>query len=99
LGTAACHGTLILIVKIPPRKRGKRHFKTMTIGTAAFSVAAGATADVQFELNARGRALLSADHGRLNARLTIRKASPAPSQTHTEKVQLVWQKAHGKARR
>jgi hypothetical protein len=99
LGTAACHGTLILIVKIPTRKRGKRHFKTMTIGTAAFSVAAGATADVQFELNARGRALLSADHGRLNARLTIRKASPAPSQTHTEKVQLVWQKAHGKARR
>jgi hypothetical protein len=98
MGTATCHGTLTLTVKSPTRKRGKRRFKTMTIGTATFFSAAGATATIQFELNATGRALLSADHGRLNARLTILKTSPAPSQTHTEKVQLVRQKTHGKAR-
>jgi hypothetical protein len=99
MGTTTCHGTLTLIVKSPTRKRGKRRLKTMTIGTASFFAAAGATATIQFELNATGRALLSADHGRLNARLTIRKTSPAPLQTHTEQVQLVRQKAHGKTRR
>jgi hypothetical protein len=99
IGTATCHGTLTLIVKRPTRMRGKRRFETTTIGAAAFSVAAGTTATVQLELNATGRALLAADHGRLNARLTIRKASPAPSQTRFEKVQLVRQKAHGKTRR
>jgi hypothetical protein len=99
IGTATCHGTLTLIVKKPTRRRGKRYFKTMTIGTASFSVAAGAKAAIQFELNATGRALLNADHGRLNARLSIRKASPAPAQTRTEMVQLTRQKAHGETKR
>jgi hypothetical protein len=67
--------------------------------TATFSIPAGRTAIVELKLNAAGRALLNADPGRLNASLTVLKASPAPSHTHTEKVQLVRQKTHGKAKK
>lgn len=97
-GATTCHGRLILTVKRATSRRGKKRFKVITIGTAIFSTAAGVTAAVEFELNARGRALLRADHGRLNARLTILKTSPAPSQTHTEKVRLV-RSARPRARR
>jgi hypothetical protein len=63
-----------------------------TIGRARFSISAGKTAEVRLTLNATGRALLNADHGRLSASLAILKSSPTPSQTHTETVQLVHQK-------
>jgi len=76
----------------------KKDRKTTAIGTAGFSIPAGNTATIELKLNAPGKALLGADHGRLGAMLSILKSSPAPSQTHTEDVHLVQQKAHGKAK-
>jgi hypothetical protein len=44
---------------------------------------------VKLTLDAAGRTLLSAHHGRLNASLRILKSLPAPAQMRTEKVYLV----------
>ena len=96
-GTGACAGKLTLTGK-NTAKEGKRT-KTTTIGTAGFSVLAGSTATVKLTLNASGRALLGADHGRPSATLTILKSSPAPSQTHIASVRLVQEKARGKAKK
>ncbi len=95
-GTATCAGKLTLTGK-NTTKKGKKA-KTETIGTATFSIPTGKTATIELDLNAAGRALLGADHGRLSASLTILKSSPAPSQTHAENVRLVQKKAHGKAK-
>jgi hypothetical protein len=100
-GTATCTGKLTLTVRTQGmfEKHGRsgkgrqRRSKTTTIATASFSISPGKTATIDVKLNAPGRALLSADHGRLSASLTILKSSPAPSQTHTESVQLVQRKA------
>jgi hypothetical protein len=51
-----------------------------------------APAAIELELNSIGRALLSADHGRLSVNLMILKSSPSPSQTHNDNVQLVLRK-------
>jgi hypothetical protein len=53
----------------------------------------------KLRLDPLGRALLSTDHGRLYATLTVLKSSPAPSQAHTEKVQLVPETAGKEQRR
>jgi hypothetical protein len=91
-GTSTCRGKLTLTVKT--RDKGKqRRSKTTTIWTAGFSIPAGKTATIRLKLNGPGQALLSADHGRLSATLTILKSSPAPAQTHTESVHLAQQKA------
>jgi hypothetical protein len=93
-GTGTCRGTLRLNVETRSKGKGRRS-KTTTIGTAAFSIPAGKTATIRLMLDARARALLdmSAHHRRLSATLTVLESSPAPSQTHTESVQLVQQKA------
>jgi hypothetical protein len=96
-GTGACAGKLTLTVK-GTTKKGRKG-KTQTIGTAAFSIPAGKTVTIQLKLNAAGRSLLGAGHGRLGAKLTILKSSPAPSQTHTQSVRLMERKAGGKAKR
>jgi hypothetical protein len=96
-GTGTCGGKLTLTAKT--KGKGKKKTNTETIGTATFSIPAGKTATIRLKLNAAGRALLGAHHGRLSASLTILKSSPAPSQTHTESVRLVLQKAHGKAKK
>jgi hypothetical protein len=91
-GTSTCHGKVTLTVRSQSKRSGKRrsgHSKATTIGTATFSIPPGKTAVVELRLNPAGRALLSADHGRLNATLTLLKSSPAPAQTHTENVRLL----------
>jgi hypothetical protein len=93
-GTGTCRGKLTLTGKSTAKKG-----KTTTIGTASFSILAGKTAAIRLTLNAGWRALLSADHGRLNATLTVLKSSPSPSQTHSEGVRLVRQKAHGQRKK
>jgi hypothetical protein len=92
-GTGTCSGKLMLNIKT--RSKGKRRrSKTVTIGTAAFSIPAGKTAAIRLMLDTRARALLGGpDHRRLSATLTVLESSPPPSQTHTESVQLVQQKA------
>ena len=46
-----------------------------------------------------GRVLLGAAHGRLSAILTVLQSAPAPSQTHSESVELLWPKVHRKAKK
>ncbi len=94
-GTSTCAGKLTLTAKSAAKKGKKKSKKveTETIGTASFSISAGKTATVKLTLNATGRALLSAAHGRLAATLTILKSAPAPAATQTESVHLVQHKA------
>jgi hypothetical protein len=95
-GTGTCRGRLTLTVRTQGMfeqrgrsgKGGTRRFKMTTIGTASFSIAPGKTVTTKLKLNGAGRALLSADHERLSATLTILKSSPAPAQTHTDSVHL-----------
>lgn len=96
---ATCAGKLTLTAKIAFKKHNKTKTKTQTVGTATFSIPPGKTATIEVTLKAGARALLGSGHARLNASLTILKSSPAPSQTQTEKVQLVQQKAHGKTKK
>jgi hypothetical protein len=106
-GTGKCDGKLTLTVRtqgtFEKRERsgkdGMRRSKTTTIGTASFSIPPGKTRTVELELNAAGRALLSADHGRINASLTILESSHSPAQTTVYSVHLAQQKTHGKAAR
>ena len=92
-GTDTCAGELTLTVRTKGKKGGnRRRSRTTTIGTATFSIPTGRTVNVELRLDAAGRALLDAPHGRLSATLTILKSSPAPSQTHAENVRLVQQK-------
>jgi hypothetical protein len=69
-----------------------------TTHSQACPVTAGKTAIIKLTLDGTGRVLLSAGRGRLSAHLTILMSSPLPSQTHTESVELVQQKARGKAK-
>jgi hypothetical protein len=96
-GTTKCAGKLKLTIE-GATKKGKKT-KTETIGTSTFSIPPNETTPIKITLNAAGKALLSADHGRLGATLSILKSSPAPSQTHTDSIHLVQQKAHGKTKK
>jgi hypothetical protein len=100
LGIESCHGKLILSAKIASKAKGKKKAaRTVNIGAASFSIPGDETKTVNVGLDTAGRALLSIDHGRLGASLTILESSPSPSQTHTESIQLVQQKAHGHAKK
>jgi hypothetical protein len=95
-----CNGTVTLLAKRTTRSRGGRKASrttTVKIGTAAFSLEAGATETVKIHLNAAGRALLSAGHGRLAASLAIEETEV---HTWTDGVRLVaQQKGHGARKR
>jgi hypothetical protein len=88
-GKGICSGKLKLTVKT---KAGHKRFKTKTIGTGTFSIPPGAVRTVRVKLNAAGRALLKAGHGRLGASIAIVKLSPGPAQARTASVRLVLQK-------
>jgi hypothetical protein len=89
-----CNGVLVLTASQTVRlKGGKKKSHRMAIGTANFSLTAGETGTVKIHLNATGRALLSAAHGHLPARLAI-EVIEVPTQT--DPVQLVAQQTgHG----
>jgi hypothetical protein len=81
-----CRGRLKLAVR---SRSGKRRLRTSAIATSSFSLPPAKTVSIKLELSALGRSLLSADHGRLRAALTIRKSSPGPTQTQTDRVHLL----------
>ncbi len=93
-GSVTCRGRLTLEVKVKAKgsKSGNMRSKTETIGTAGFSTAPGRTEVVTIELNAAGRALLTAGHGRLNASLVILRVSPGPAHAQSASVRLAQQK-------
>ena len=90
-GQATCRGRLALIATRRVRVDGRTTLRNVRIGRASFAVAAGRTALVDMRLNAAGRGLLRAAHGRLRARLTISRlrAAPLAPQTQTVGVRLV----------
>ncbi len=96
-GTGTCSGTLTLTAK-GAKKGKKKRPKTTIIGTGKFSIPAGKSAHVALTLNAAGRALLRADHGRLNATLTILTSSPAPTRTQHVSVHLAQRSTKAKRR-
>lgn len=88
IGAGSCRGKLVLLRRVTSRRKGGQS-KATIIGSSGFSIPASATTTVKLALNVRGRALLRADHGQLNAALTILKSSPRPSHTYNESVRLV----------
>ena len=96
-GTGRCRGRLKLIAKALATtitKRSRKRSKASIIATATFSILAGKTSIVRLRLNAAGRSLLAAHHGRLNMNLTILRSSSGPSQTRIETFHLTLQKSH-----
>lgn len=94
LGEASCHGKLTLSVPAKlastAKAKGKKHpARAVRIGSAAFSIAGDTAKTVKLDLNATGRALLTADHGRLRASLEILELAPSPKNTQMKTVQLV----------
>ncbi len=86
-GTVKCAGSLKLTTKTRPRKR--RHpGKTEIIATSKFAVAPDTTATIELKLNAAGRSLLKAAHGRLDASLTVVETSPAPAHIDKQNVRF-----------
>lgn len=92
-GGRGCAGKLTLSAQALSKGRKRSH--TLTIASAGFSIAAGTTATVQIKLSASGRALLSAEHGHLSARLTIAQSVPTPARSQTKSVYLSRQRARG----
>jgi hypothetical protein len=85
-GVSTCSGKLML--EITRTARGRRT-KTTTIATGSFSIPAGRTVIVTLKLNAAGRALLKAHHGRLSSRLKIVESSDGSTSTQDESVRLL----------
>lgn len=85
VGAGTCRGTLTLKVKL---KSAKGRSRSKRIAVVSFSLAAGKLATVKLALNASGRALLRAGHGRLSASLVVLKSVPAPAQARTARVRL-----------
>jgi hypothetical protein len=84
-GTRACKGRLTLAVRMKARNRRPQ---MRTVGASTFSIPAGRTRTVTVKLNAMGRLLLGAAHGRLGATVAILKMSPAPARSLTATVSL-----------
>lgn len=87
-GTAKCSGMLILRSSITHTAESRRG-QAMTIGSRSFSIVGADQAVVGIKLNPRGRSLLRAAHGHLDARLTIDETSPKPGDIRIETVSLV----------
>jgi hypothetical protein len=73
--SARCHGRVRLSTRASRRGDGRRR----PLGGASFSIAAGRRATVDVQLDARGRALLSASRGRLDAALAVKISGGAMS--------------------
>ena len=82
---ATCSGHVTLTAKLAVRGHRTR---TVTIATAAFTIAAGRTSSVRLRLSALGRSLLHGAHGHLSAQILLIKSAPAPSQEQRRTIRL-----------
>jgi hypothetical protein len=89
LGIASCHGKLALRAKSTVKAKGKRKTRTVRLGAVSVSISGDETKTVKVKLDAAGRALLSANHGRLSASLELLELAPSPENTQTQAVHLV----------
>ncbi len=95
--TGGCGGKLTLSAKGMTKKGRKA--KTETIGTTSFSIPRSVTTTVRLALNASGKALLGANHGRLTSTLSLLKSLPKPSQARTYTVHLVQRTIRGRSKK
>jgi hypothetical protein len=83
-GTGRCSGRLTLKVR---RKIAHHRYLVRTIAAGNFAIT-GKSRTITLKLNARGRALLRAGHGRLSAQLSVLRSSPAPRLARISNVRL-----------
>jgi len=83
-----CSGTVTLTATITVRRNGRRHRRTVTIGSASFKISAGGTASVSIALNSLGRQLLRNRHGHLRGSLLIHTNAPVTTAAAAHPVQL-----------
>jgi hypothetical protein len=88
-GAGACSGRLTLSFNLRPKGR---RAKPQAIGTASYSIAAGASKLFKITLNKAGRKLFRAHRGKLNVSLAIVRAVPAPRLAKSASVRLTWKK-------
>ena len=84
-GSARCTGKLTL--KVLSRASGRRA-RARTIGVTRFSIVVSKPVTLRVKLNAAGRALLKARHGKLRASLVVLRVAPAPSSAQSASVRL-----------
>lgn len=90
LGSASCRGKVTLFVQTSAKGNGKIvRALSEKIGVGSFSIAGDEIKTVKVALDATGRALFSADHGRLKASLAILQLAPGIKKTITKTVYLV----------
>jgi hypothetical protein len=88
-GSRPCRGRLTVSVTETVRVSGHLRRRKLTIATARASLAAGAHAIVKLALDATGRSLLRAGHGRLGAQLTLLGLETASAGAVHKPVRLV----------
>jgi hypothetical protein len=94
-GGESCKGRLALRAKQLVGNGARKRYRTAVIGEATFSIGADAQAAIHMHLNALGRRLLKAGHGRVEASLEI---DQKPGSTRTTNVRLI-EDARGKKKR
>lgn len=101
VGSASCRGTLTLTAKSTVKVKGqsKTTRRTVRVGTVSFLIAGNKVSTVKISLDAAGHAALSADHGRLSARLALLELAPGHEGAETKAVQLVREQVRGGSRR
>jgi subtilisin family serine protease len=90
VGAQPCSGTLTVAVKQITRRRGRAPTtRLLTIGRAAFTLAAGQAKSIALTLDASGRALLRAAHKQLDAVLRILAPASGSGKTVSKSVHLL----------
>ena len=84
-GSARCRGKLTLKVR---GKASGRRVSMHTIGATRFSIAVSKPITLKVKLNAAGRALLRARHGKVRASLVVLRLAPAPTRAQSASVRL-----------
>ncbi len=96
LSSASCRGKLTLLVNAVAKASGRHtRARPATIGVASVSIAGDEIKTVRVDLDAAGRALLRANHGRLRARVAILELAPSPRERpHKERLSGAAQDSH-----
>jgi hypothetical protein len=90
LGIASCHGKLTLTAKGAIEAKGAKgkEPRSVSLATTSFSISGDETKTIKVKLDASGRVLLGADHGRCSASLALLELAPSPQNTQTKTVHL-----------
>jgi hypothetical protein len=88
-GAARCRGKLTLTIVETVKVKGKKRRKTVTLGTASFSVAGGATGKIKIKLSAYARAQVRATHGHLKAVLETLGYETEPKHKRNQDVTIL----------